>query len=179
MKTKFSKKLLALFLAVVMALTAFSGTLSAFAATADPDYHDDNITANPLGWIELQDEQTCAAVLDYIDQMLAGMDQEIVIYFNATVLVINIQGRLDSVSGLLDIVDQFDQLIDDNGSVLGMAGDLGSVDLSALGDLPYNSNYNESQCGKAYRERNSAKEILTALFKTLYGLAGPVQAIRF
>lgn len=173
MKTKFSKKLLALFLAVVMALTAFSGTLSAFAATADPDYHDDNITANPLGWIELQDEQTCAAVLDYIDQMLAGMDQEIVIYFNATVLVINIQGRLDSVSGLLDIVDQFDQLIDDNGSVLGMAGDLGSVDLSALGDLPYNSNYNESQCGKAYRERNSAKEILTALFKTLYGLAGP------
>ena len=41
MKTKFGKKLLALFLAVLMALTAFTGAFSAYAASADPSYHDD------------------------------------------------------------------------------------------------------------------------------------------
>lgn len=76
MKTKFGKKLLALFLAVVMSLTAFSGVLTAQAAT-DPDYHDKNIAANVLGWVELQDEQTCAALLDYLDEVLGGLDIEV------------------------------------------------------------------------------------------------------
>lgn len=58
MKTKFGKKLLALFLAAVMALTAFSGAFSAFAASSDPKYHDEALKANALAWVELNDEQT-------------------------------------------------------------------------------------------------------------------------
>ena len=69
-KTKFGKKLLALFLAVLMALTAFTGAFSAYAASADPSYHDDALKANALAWVELTDEQTCAALLDYVDDIL-------------------------------------------------------------------------------------------------------------
>lgn len=72
MKTKakkFSNKLLALFLAVVMALTCFTGVLTAYAESK-PNLHDENVEYNELAWNVLSDEQIATAVLDYADEML-------------------------------------------------------------------------------------------------------------
>lgn len=74
MKTKtkkFSKKLLALFLAVVMAMTGFAGAMTAFAADSHTPYTDDAVEYNSLGWAVLTDEQVASALLDYADTMLA------------------------------------------------------------------------------------------------------------
>ena len=73
MKTKtkkFSRKLLALFMAVVMALTCFTGVLTAFGASKDVKYNDSDVEYNSLAWKVLSDEQTATALLDYADVML-------------------------------------------------------------------------------------------------------------
>ncbi len=73
MKTKtkkFSKKLLALFLAVVMALTGFAGAMTAFADDSYASYVDDAVDYNSIGWAVLTDEQVATALLDYADSML-------------------------------------------------------------------------------------------------------------
>lgn len=75
MKTKakkFSNKLLALFLAVVMALTCFTGVLTAYAESK-PNLHDENVEYNELAWNVLSDEQIATAVLDYADEMLPAL----------------------------------------------------------------------------------------------------------
>lgn len=160
MKTKFGKKLLALFLAVLMSLTAFSGVLTAQAAAADPDYHDNNLTANALAWVELTDEQTAAALLDYLDDVLAGVALPIELNVDVLgILTISLNGTLDSVSGLLDIVDQVQGLLDSYGGLIG--GDVQNINLSAIAGLSYTSvNTGYPACGKDYRANNSAKDIL-------------------
>ena len=80
MKTKtkkFSKKLLALFLAVVMAMTGFAGAMTAFAADSHTPYTDDAVEYNSLGWAVLTDEQVASALLDYADTMLAKFGPQI------------------------------------------------------------------------------------------------------
>ncbi|MCM1114702.1 MAG: hypothetical protein NC397_04315 [Clostridium sp.] len=67
---KFSHKLLALFMAVLMALTCFTGVLTAYGSSIQ-DYHDNNVEYNSLAWDVLSDEQTATALLDYADTMLA------------------------------------------------------------------------------------------------------------
>ena len=163
MKTKFGKKLLALFLAVVMSLTAFSGALTASAASAaDPDYHDDNITANALAWVELTDEQTAAALLDYLDDVLAGVALPVNVNVNLYVTSISLNGTIDSVSGLLDIVDQVQGLLDSYAGLIG--GDVANINLSALSGLQYTEvSTGYPACGKDYRDKNSAKDILKAI----------------
>ena len=103
--------MLALFLAVLMALTAFTGAFSAYAASADPSYHDDALKANALAWVELTDEQTCAALLDYVDDILYDLKMPVSLSGNYVVVSVNLNGTLDSVSGLLDIVDQLKPLL--------------------------------------------------------------------
>ncbi len=76
MKTKakkFSHKLLALLMAVLMAASCFTGAISAYGATmsSDKTYADDSIEYNDLAWAILSDEQTATALLDYADIMLA------------------------------------------------------------------------------------------------------------
>ena len=74
MKTKakkFSRKLLATFLAVLMALSCFAGAFSAFGYSDTKDYHDGNVEYNDLAWSVLSDEQVATAVLDWADEMLA------------------------------------------------------------------------------------------------------------
>lgn len=167
MKTKFGKKLLALFLAVVMSLTAFSGVLTAQAAT-DPDYHDKNIAANVLGWVELQDEQTCAALLDYLDEVLGGLDLEVAVNQNLFgPLWITLNGRLDSVSGLLDIAAQ---LYDNVGTFQGLTtGDIANINLGEFNDLRNAAvSTDEYACGLDYRANTSAKEILTSVVTVIY-----------
>ena len=75
MKTKakkFSKKLLALFMAIVMGVTCFSGAISAYGITKSNaiKYTDDAIDYNELGWAVLSDEQVATALLDYLDTLL-------------------------------------------------------------------------------------------------------------
>ena len=76
MKTKakkFSHKLLALFMAVLMAASCFTGALTAYADTmsSEKTYADESIEYNDLAWAILSDEQVATALLDYADLMLA------------------------------------------------------------------------------------------------------------
>lgn len=76
MKTKakkFSHKLLALFMAVLMAASCFTGALTVYADTmsSEKTYADDSIEYNDLAWAILSDEQVATALLDYADLMLA------------------------------------------------------------------------------------------------------------
>lgn len=82
MKTKakkFSHKLLALFMAVLMAASCFTGALTAYADTMSnkKTYADDSIEYNDLAWAILSDEQVATALLDYADLMLAEYGPQI------------------------------------------------------------------------------------------------------
>lgn len=77
MKTKakkFSHKLLALFMAIVMGVTCFSGVMTSYAAeiekSATMGYHDEDLVFNQLAWRIVSDEQTATAILDYLDDYL-------------------------------------------------------------------------------------------------------------
>lgn len=167
MKTKFGKKLLALFLAVVMALSVFSGAFTAFAANNSP-YHDDEIAdqINALGWVELTDDQTAEALLDYLDNVLAGLAAPVSFSLVGDIAV---DGTLDSVSGLLDIIAQFDNILQNNSFILSIAGDASNINLSDIGNLSYTSvSSGYPACGKDYRANNSAKDILKTLCLIIY-----------
>ena len=73
---KFSRKLLATFLAVLMALTAFSVGFTAFGAS-EQGYVDDKVEYNKLAWAVLSDEQVATALLDYADGALAEFGPKI------------------------------------------------------------------------------------------------------
>jgi hypothetical protein len=66
---KFSHKLLALFMAVLMALTCFSGVITAYGQSVQGRY-DDDVEYNSLGWSVLSDEQVATAALDLADSYL-------------------------------------------------------------------------------------------------------------
>ncbi len=70
---KFSHKLLALFLAVVMALTCFTGVITASAASKDVKYTDGAVEYNSLAWNMLSDEQIATSLLDYADSLLPDL----------------------------------------------------------------------------------------------------------
>lgn len=171
MKVKFGKKLLALFLAVVLALTAFSGAFTAFAASDSP-YHDDAIKdeqINALGWVELTDEQTAEALLDYLDSILADVAIPVDLNVNVVITSLDIHGTIDSVSGLLDIVTQLNSFLQSNSGLLGMAGDAKNINISDIAGLSYSStDSGYPACGKDYRANNSAKDIVKALITTIY-----------
>lgn len=82
MKTKakkFSHKLLALFMAVLMAASCFTGALTAYADTmsSEKTYADESIEYNDLAWAILSDEQVATALLDYADLMLSEYGPQI------------------------------------------------------------------------------------------------------
>lgn len=72
----FSKKLVALVLAALMAVSTFFGVASTAYAYENGDYHDSssNITANALSWVEATDDATLEALLDTVDRLLYDMD---------------------------------------------------------------------------------------------------------
>lgn len=76
---KFSHKLLALFMAVLMAASCFTGALTAYADTmsSEKTYADESIEYNDLAWAILSDEQVATALLDYADLMLAEYGPQI------------------------------------------------------------------------------------------------------
>ena len=72
----FSKKLIALVLAALMAVSTFFGVSATAFAYQNGNYHDDssNLGANAIAWAEVQDDAALEAVLDQLDDLLANMD---------------------------------------------------------------------------------------------------------
>jgi hypothetical protein len=71
---KFSHKLLALFMAILMAATCLTGALTSYAAvSSSTGYVDSDVQYNDLGWNILSNEQVCTAALDVLDEFLAPM----------------------------------------------------------------------------------------------------------
>ena len=152
MKTKvkkFSHKLLALFMAIVMGLTCFSGAFAAFGADTPSNqvgYYDGDVEYNTLGWSVLSDEQTATALLDYsdemleeygpmIDNLLAGFLPTSGMYYydaNNRAIGLNVGGiikatikvRTHSVDELLETLESVSDTINDFKSFIGDAGNL-------------------------------------------------------
>lgn len=172
----FARKLLSLFLAVLMATSCFTGALTAFASSNanDKNYHDDNLAANFMAWAETTDEQTCEALLDWVDMNIEDLMTSLMgsshIYFSQSIVVatIKIDAYLDSVDGIFDLLQQVDDLLDSYGTLVG--GDVKNINLDAVGDdlTPLSGGETLSQSGKAYRAAYSAKELVMALAKFLY-----------
>ena len=171
----FTKKLIALFLSALMAASCFTGALTAYARGAD--YHDSNLAYNFLAWAETTDEQTAEAVLDWADANLSWTMKNLVgfdeYHFSQSIVVatISIDAYLDSVDGLIYTVEQADSLLDSYGGLVG--GDVKNIDLSAIGDDiadTYSTSSSDviSKCGRSYRAKWTAKQILIKLAELLY-----------
>ncbi len=167
MKTKvkkFSHKLLALFLAVLMALTCFSGVLTAYGSSNDIEYYDGNIEYNGLAWSVLSDEQVATALLDYADSVLPALkemeptlakavnsnpDINSFITWDIKNRKISILGlaefqiMLGSVDELLQTVQSLQSFLNGNNSLVntakGYLGDVKHIDLSACNGLSRSS----------------------------------------
>lgn len=135
---KFSRKLFALFLALVMVLTCFSGALSAFAATSsETKYHDGDLTYNSMTWPNLDDEQTCTAILDYADQMLGELNFTYTYTVNIVVSQITINIDATSVDALMETIEGFQGLLDSYGGLIG--GDVKNINLNATKGMRRNN----------------------------------------
>ncbi len=170
----FSHKLIALFIAIVMVVSSFTGVVTVFAAEGDArNFHDDNLAANFMTWAETTDEQTAEALLDWVDlylgDLLTGLLGSNEIHFeqNIVIATISLHLYLDSVDGLIDALRQAQGLLNSYGGLIG--GDVNNVNLSALPNLPSVTSGDQiiSKCGRSYRASNSAKTILMALAQTL------------
>lgn len=158
----FSKKLLSLFLAVIMALSCCTAAFSAFAASSDTEnelYEAQN-QYNSLGWIKTTDEQKLSAVLDYLDGILAKSGTKQVI--NIPVIgEINVD--MTSVNGLLATVDSVDQVLGNLGGLLG--GDVKKINLKGV-----HKGYAESGNKGALmtRENSTSVEIVRGILNVVY-----------
>ncbi len=132
---RFSRKLLALFLAVLMAMSCFSGAMVASAANASANtkYHDQDLDFNSLGWPILNDEQACTALLDFVDLTLA---QANIAPMNIDLSVLgSITIKLGSVDEVLKTVQDLDSFLNSKSALLLLAGDARYVDLSAVNGM--------------------------------------------
>lgn len=171
----FSHKLIALFVAIIMAASCFTGVMTAFAAEQDArQFQDENLAANFMTWAETTDEQTAEALLDWVDLYLGDLLKGLLggtneIHFSQSIVVatIKLDLYLDSVDGLIDALRQVQGLLNSYGGLIG--GDVNNINLSALPNLESVTSGDQviSGCGRSYRANNSAKTILMALAQTL------------
>lgn len=164
----FARKIVAIVLAVVMAMSTFTGVLTVYAKSTD-DGHDSNLAANFMTWAETTDNQTCEALLDWVDDTLQKADlAPISLYYNYVVVVIDINGYLDSVDGLLNLVSQINGLVNQYKGIVG--GDVANIYLNPLADLDKTEDpaLVTSKCGQSYRAVNDAKDIIMALAEAIY-----------
>lgn len=188
---KFSRKLLALFMAIVMGLTCFSGVLSTYAASSNTEYTDADAEYNTLGWPMLSDEQVATAVLDYADRMLPALkdiertlakqvdgmtiggvlkvnwdlnSRKVSLVFAASTLA-EVTIKLGSVDELIETLNSVDSVL--KGGLVGAAGNLG-ID---LGDIP---SINLSAFNGMSRSKTSSCDILRGVFKLLYDNREPI-----
>lgn len=152
---KFSHKLLALFMAIVMLLTCFSGALSAFAANSDQTkYVDGDVEYNNLAWNVLSDEQLATAILDFADSqlpalkamegtihdMLDGMSVSVLKISHSMqnrqitvkalgITLAEVTLKLGSVDELIETINSVQRVL--SGGLMGTAQNLG-IDLGAV-----------------------------------------------
>ena len=152
MKTKakkFSHKLLALFMAVLMAASCLTCAFSAHAApvSSEKQYTDDALEYNDLAWNILSDEQAATALLDYADLMLptvaptvynllANLPSSVTAYitWDAAQKHLNIHAfgiikdtltvKLDSVDDVMLTLESVAGLLSKYGSYVGDAGNI-------------------------------------------------------
>lgn len=182
MKTKvkkFSHKLLALFMALVMGITCLSGVLTAQASSADTKYLDENLEYNQLAWRLMSDEQTATALLDYLDDdilpnVIAPMIEDLlggvninelggqaVIGYNKDTRILNIKlltmngsvaVKVRSVNELIETIDSLSNLLT-NSDFSDKLPTLRYAYLTALHGMS--------------REKNTSCEILSGVFGLL------------
>ncbi len=161
---KFSKKLLSLLLAVLMTVSCFTGAVSAYAQTSsETKYHDDSLAYNFLAWAETTDDQTATALLDYLDNVLAGVALPIDVEMNVVIAKISIHGKLDSVNGLFDIIAQIEPLINSYGGTIG--GDIKNVRLTQCFTDQKHHDYEKGGQYIVSRENTSSKDILMRIIQ--------------
>lgn len=180
MKTKakkFSHKLLALFMAVLMAASCLTCAFSAHAApvSSEKQYTDDALEYNDLAWNILSDEQAATALLDYADLMLptiaptvynllANLPSDITKYMtwdgankhlniNALGIVkYTLTVNLDSVDGVMLTLESVSGLLYKYG---GVVGDAGNIQLKSVASSDNNKNF-----WHVTRENYSSTEIV-------------------
>lgn len=161
----FSKKLLSLLLAALMALSCFTGALSAYAAgmSADSEYTDNYLKSNFLGWVETTDEQTLTALLDWVDGILA--DNCSTIKGSLNVYVAKINYDLTSINGALRTVNSVRELLD-NGTVnMVLGGDAKNINLGGcLKNYANTGNGSEVMT----RENSTSKDIIRGIANIIY-----------
>lgn len=161
---KFSKKLLSLLLAVLMTISCFTGAVSAYAQTSsETKYHDKDLAYNFLAWAETTDEQSATALLDYLDNVLAGVALPVDIEQNVVVANISIHGKLDSVNGIFDLIAQIEPLINSYGGLIG--GDIKNVKLTQCFTDQKHHDYQKNGEFIISRENTSSKDILMRVFQ--------------
>ncbi|MDE6471261.1 MAG: hypothetical protein K2L19_09630 [Eubacterium sp.] len=165
---KFSHKLLALFMAIVMGLTCFSGVITALGADSTQARYDEAIEYNDLAWNILSDEQVATALLDLADSYLPALrelepqianmvnsnkDISSLISWDLSNRQVNILGqkvdvRLGSIDELLHTLNSAQDLLD--GPLIGAANAFGislgiitSVNLRSVDGM---SRSNTSSC---------------------------------
>lgn len=180
MKTKakkFSHKLLALFMAVLMAASCLTCAFSACAApvSSEKQYTDDALEYNDLAWNILSDEQAATALLDYADLMLptvaptvynllANLPSSVTAFmtWDAAQKHLNINAfgiikytltvKLDSVDDVMLTLESVAGLLSKYGSYVG---DAGNIQLKSLASSDASKNF-----WHVTRENYSSTEIV-------------------
>ena len=164
----FARKIVAIVLAVLMAMSTFTGVLTVYAKSTDSG-HDNELAANFMTWAETTDNQTCEALLDWVDDTLNKANiAPIKVNLNYVVVNINLNGYLDSVDGALNLVSQVNGLLNSYKGLVG--GDVANLYLNPIADLESTNEPSvvTSKCGSSYRAVNNAKDIVMALAETIY-----------
>lgn len=164
----FARKIVAIVLAVLMAMSTFTGVLTVYAKSTDSG-HDNELAANFMTWAETTDNQTCEALLDWVDDTLNKANiAPIKVNLNYVVVNINLNGYLDSVDGALNLVSQVNGLLNSYKGLVG--GDVANLYLNPIANLAHTEEANlvTSKCGSSYRAVNNAKDIVMALAETIY-----------
>lgn len=166
----FSKKLISVFLAVLMAFSCLSGVMSANAANSadvDTSLYDGNLAYNFLGWVDATDDQVLDALLDFADEMLAENLGTAKGAMDITVGVLNYD--LTSVNGLLSTIENVRVILASNDSLLG--GTLNSLNLAGHYRNYYTTGGGSNFFGNNQlmtRENSTSKEIVRGIFNLLY-----------
>ena len=175
----FTRKVIALFVAVLMAATSFTGVLTAYA-TKSLGYHDDDLYANAVAWVEASSDQTCEALLDSVDDLLGGLNLDLSTlaggilgtgdHVQFAVAGLSLNGYIDNLDGVIDLLIQVRGILNNN-LAQSLLGDLKYLDTDAINAMnTYSTAAADvtSKCGKSYRAKLDAKQIIIYVLQFLH-----------
>ncbi len=164
----FSKKLLSMILAILMAASCFTGAMSAFASESisgdtEDTLYDNNLVYNFLGWVEATDVQVLDALLDFADEMMAenlGAAKG-----TLDISVATLDYDMTSVNGALSTLNSARQLLKSTAIKLFLGGDAKKINLG--GQL---KNYvtTGGNGDVMTRQNSSSKDIIRGIVNILY-----------